>query len=331
MASATFGADGEQFLGSLLGMAIGDALGMPVSGWSKARIQERFGRIEGYHQFIFPDGAEVKPGEFTDESEAALCIVESMTANQGEIDAENIGARLGFLAHGESNRWMGEATRTAILQASDTLVYQVPLDDDGPATGDVAARGIAIGLMHSVGTLNEAFLRIESETVTRITHGSPLAISATSAVAYALQLAARRKTPPAEWAASTAQFLGAGAIADALNRVSELFAAHVTVDDAVAELGDDIQAVAIVPTAIYAAMSAQSFEEAVFAAVNAGGAADARGAIVGAIAGAVYGAGGIPQQLIDDLEGRIYVSLAAPWFYRTARRRAGLILDMTMQ
>jgi hypothetical protein len=32
--------------------------------------------------------------------------------------------------------------------------------------------------------------------------------------------------------------------------------------------------------------------------------------------------------MIDDLEGRIYVSLAAPWFYRTALRRAGLVLDL---
>lgn len=331
MASNTFGADGEQFLGALLGMAIGDALGMPVAGWSADRIQERFGRIDDYHERIFDDGAEIKPGEFTDESEAALCIVESFTANQGELDPDNIGARLGFLAAGESRRWMGESTRSALAHAAETLVYQVPFDDDGPATGDVAARGIPIGLIHAVGTFDPNALQTNAEVVTRITHGSPLAINATAAVAYAVQLAARRKTSASTWASETASFIRHGAIADALTKAGELIGKDAPLEVAVAEIGDGISATSVVPTALYAAMRAKTFEDAVFSAVNAGGAADARGAIAGAIAGASVGASGIPQQLIDDLEGRIYVSLAAPWFYRTARRRAGLVIDLTMQ
>lgn len=331
MASKTFGADGEQFLGALLGMAIGDALGMPVSGWSAERIRDRFNVIDNYHQRIFDDGAEIKPGEFTDESEAALCIVESFTANQGELDPDNIGARLSFLAAGESRRWMGEATRSALTRAAETLVYQVPFDDDGPATGDVAARGIAIGLIHAVGTFNANALQSDSEVVTRITHGSPLAINATAAVAYAVQLAGRRTTAASNWAGETASFIRHGAIADALTKSSEFVVDDATLETVVAELGDDNNVTAVVPTGIYAAMRAKTFEDAVYTAVNAGGAADARGAIAGAIAGASFGASGIPQHLIDDLEGRIYVSLAAPWFYRTARRRAGLIIDLTMQ
>ena len=31
---------------------------------------------------------------------------------------------------------------------------------------------------------------------------------------------------------------------------------------------------------------------------------------------------------IDDLEGRIYVSLAAPWFYRTVLRQSGTVIDL---
>ena len=46
------GANQERFLGALLGMAIGDALGMPVAGWSAARIRERFGRIDVLHNNV---------------------------------------------------------------------------------------------------------------------------------------------------------------------------------------------------------------------------------------------------------------------------------------
>jgi len=35
----------EKIVGSLVGCAVGDALGMPVEGWPKARIQKYCGRI----------------------------------------------------------------------------------------------------------------------------------------------------------------------------------------------------------------------------------------------------------------------------------------------
>jgi ADP-ribosyl-[dinitrogen reductase] hydrolase len=325
---ANSGASQERFLGTLLGMAIGDALGMPVAGWSAGRIRERFGQIDDYHHRVFPDGAEIKAGEFTDESEVALCIVESFTANQGTLDPDNIGARLGFLAAGESKRWMGDATLAALARSAGTLVYQVPLDEDGPATGDVAARGIPIGLIHAIGPLNAPQLRADAELVTRLTHGSPLAIAAVTAVAFAVQLAARREPPSSEWAAQTAEFIGVGTVAEYLTAAASLVSAGESATTAISRLGTGPEAAPVVASALYAAMSAATFEDAVFTAVNAGGATDARAAIAGAIAGAALGAGGIPQRLIDDMEGRIYVSLAAPWFYRTVLRRSGTVIDL---
>jgi ADP-ribosyl-[dinitrogen reductase] hydrolase len=322
------GANQGRFLGALLGMAIGDALGMPVAGWSAQRIQERFGRIDGYQRRVFPDGAEIKAGEFTDESEIALCIVESFTANQGALDPDNIAARLGFLARGESKRWMGAATLAAVLRSDETDVHQVPLDEDGPATGDVAARGIPIGLIHAVGGFRSDELRADAETVTRLTHGSPLAIAATTAVAFGVQLAARGEVAAERWAAETAAFIGVGGVAERLAVAAELVERDAAVEDAAMRLGTGMDAATVVATGFVAAAVAPTFEDAVFAAVNLGGATDTRGAIAGALAGAARGAGGIPQGLIDDLEGRIYVSLAAPWFYRAALRRAGLVIDL---
>jgi ADP-ribosylglycohydrolase len=308
-------------------MAIGDAMGMPVAGLTTDRIQARYGRLERYQPFTFPDGAEIGAGEFTDESEIALCIIESFTANQGEFDVANIGARMGFLARGESKRWMAPDTLAALL-VDDEPTYVVPLSDDGPATGEVAARGIPIGMIHAVGTLDGDQLRRDAEVVTRLTHGSPLAIAATTAVAHAVQLAARREVAIEEVLRLTADFVGVGAIAECLYRAAQLLDQNVSLDAAAKEFGAGGDATAAVPTALYAAVLAASFEQTVFDAVNLGGATDTRGAIAGAVAGARFGAGGIPQQLIDELEGRIYVSLAAPWFYRTSRRRAGMIIDL---
>lgn len=318
----------DSFLGALLGMAIGDALGMPVEGLAADAIRAEVGRIDGYRSRLLADGQEIKPGEFTDESEIALCIVESLTTNQGELDAENIGARMLFLAKGDSKRWVRGDTLNALAEAESTLQFWVPIDEDGPATGDVASRGVPIGLLHAIGNLHAYALREDAETVTRLTHGSPAAIAATTAVAFAVQLAARGETPVSEWAANTAEFLGGGGLASKLAMVDQLILSKSDAESAFEMIGPGISATESVSSAFYAAMSAESFEDAVFQAVNAGGAADTRGAIAGALYGAKVGVSGIPQSLIDGLESRIYVSLAAPWFHKVALRHAGQVIDL---
>jgi len=316
-------ADQNRFLGTLLGMAIGDALGMPVTGWPAERIRERIGSVDDYHRRVFDDGAEIKAGEFTDESEIALCIVEAVTANGGVLDPDLIGPRMLYLARGESKRWMHADTLTALAIAEDSLDFTVPLNEDGPSTGDVALRGVPVGLLHSVGTVSEKRLMQDAEIATRLTHGSPRAIASVAAVAHGIVLAARDAADGTELAAQTARFLGGGSIADALEA-----SGTPSLESAVDVLGNGNDAAAVIGTGFAAAIEARSFEEAVFRAVNAGGAADSRGAIAGALAGARFGASGIPQELIDHLEGRIYISLAAPWFYKTAMRRAGLLIDL---
>lgn len=324
------GATEGRFLGALLGMAIGDALGMPVAGWPAARIADRFGRIDGYQLRVLPDGTEVPAGEMTDETEFALAIVEGLTTNGGRLTPEtidSIGARFLYLAKGESARWLGEETKAALARSDETLDFVAPLADDGPATGDVAARGVPIGLLHAVGRFDPAALRADAEAVTRITHGAPAAIAATTAVAYGVMLATRGDVPPAAWIGETAVFLDTGELADAL-RAADAAAPGTDTATHLAARGTGIAATESVPAAFVAASRAESYAEAVFTAVNAGGASDTVGAIAGALAGAAGGDTSLPQSLIEGLGSRIYVSLAAPWFFRTAQQRAGLLINL---
>jgi ADP-ribosylglycohydrolase len=329
---ATSTVNQDQFLGGLLGLAIGDAMGMPVKGWSAEQIRERLGRIEGYHRLVLEDGAELNAGEFTDETEIVLCIVESMTTNGGELDLDTAGARLLFLARGESRRWLSDHERRALDLAAETLEFQVPINEDDPATGDVATRGVPIGLAHAIGAFQPDSLRADAEAATRLTHGSPAAIAGTTAVAYAVNLAARGETPPDRWMEETADFLGAGATAEALRAAAARLASGADAATIIAELGTGEEAAAVIATAFVAAVAnPDRIEDAVALAVNAGGATDSRGAIAGALLGAAHGSSGIPQRLIDELESRIYVSLAAPWFYRGALRRSGQMINLDVQ
>ncbi len=57
-----------------------------------------------------------------------------------------------------------------------------------------------------------------------------------------------------------------------------------------------------------AAFGHDAFEPAVVFAVNLGGDADTNGAVAGALAGARFGAGGIPQRWIEPLMRKAVVS-----------------------
>jgi ADP-ribosylglycohydrolase len=317
----------DNFLGALLGLAIGDALGMPFADQTGNAKPTPHAPIDGYVPKRFSDGVEIAAGEFTDESEIALCVVESMTVNSGTVDPDMIAPRVIHLANGESRRWLHPATLAALARAETTDEFQVPIDEDGPATGDVAARGAPIGLLHSVGQFRPDAFRADVEAVVRLTHGSPAAISAATAVAYAVRLAAIG-APPRDWARETAAFVS-GAIAERLVDLDQMLEAGKTLDAVLATTGVGLVATESVPAALAAAIVAEQFKDAVFAAVNPGGASDAIGAIAGAVAGARFGSAGIPQRLIDGLQGRIYVSLAAPWFWKAAQKRAGLLIDLT--
>ncbi len=315
------------FLGALLGMAIGDALGAPLIGMTSEEIAARFGRVTSFLPITDPESGETHRGEFTDESEIALCLVESMTANGGRIDPETAGMRMVHLAAGASRHWLQPATAAALDRAGETLEFTLPLSDEGHlAGGDVATRGVPIGLMHAVGRFDPARLQADALTAAQLTDGSPAAADAVTGVAYLTRLAATG-VPARELARQTAEFLGTGAIAASLARLDTMLD-ESSMPEIVAAFGSDIVAEAAVPTAVAATVLGNRFEDAIAMSVQVGGAADTRGALAGALAGASGGAAGIPQGLIDGLEGRIYVSLAAPWFHKAARQRAGQLLDL---
>ena len=282
------------FLGALLGAAIGDALGAPVDGLATDEARARFGALPGY--LPRPDAEPGQPatGEITDKTETLLCIVESLTTNDGMLDPANINARLVFLREGPSQRWMSDATIHGIEDAAgrDGLVSEEVVS---APEASVAVRGIAVGLLHAVGAENDALLATEAGIVTRLTHGGEAAAWPTELVARATAAAARSGELPMDLASRPP---ASGPVERAVCR------------------------------AVERVRTSRTFEEAVLAIVGDGGEASALGAIAGGVAGARFGASGIPQQLIDGLDARIYLSMAAPWFYRTVLRRSGTVLDL---
>jgi ADP-ribosylglycohydrolase len=301
----------ERTLGSILGLGIGDALGMPVSGWSAEQIAETYGRIDAYHPREFADGTELKAGEFTDETEIALCIMETYTSASGELDPELIRARMQFLARDESRRWMNPETLRSL--DDDAEPWYRSSDDTDP---EVALRGIPIGIIHAAPTIDEAALYRDVETVVGLTHRNQATCEQAALVAIAIALV----LSGADDQASLFDSLAARAPSDTLRQALEA--------ERAGQPPTGNKAIDTITSAVGIFVGADRFEDAVFTAASAGGATDARAALAGSLAGAHFGAGGIPQRLIDELEGRIYLTLAAPWFYRTVQLMTGRGLSL---
>jgi len=293
----TSAATEDQFLGTLLGLAIGDGLGRPVRGFSQGEIHEKYGVI---HSYIRTEAelTGTSPGEISDKTEICLCIVESLTTNDGLLDPVNINARMTFLVRGPSREYMSEAVISGV-EVAEAHDGQVPADRQDTPELAVAIRGVPVGLVHAVGAFDEGTIRRESSVVSRLTHGGSGQADLTAMVALAVCQAARSETS----AGPSEGLLTPYALADDL-------------------AGSVIRGIA------ESVEQAKHFEDSLFEWVGYGGETDVTGAIAGAIAGARFGASGIPQDLIDGLDARIYLSMAAPWFFRTALRRAGTVIDL---
>ena len=313
----------ERTLGAILGLAIGDALGMPVIGRTPGEIASEFGTVDSFHGRTFPDGAELAPGEFTDETEIALCIMETYTSANGDLDPELIRARMQFLARGESRRWMSAETLRSLDDDADPW-YCSPNSDDP----EVALRGIPIGLIHAVPVIDQAALYRDVEAVVSLTHCNRAAVEQSALVATAVARTLAGSSSQATLLDDVHPAIVDPEIAAAVKRARESIATAPDLTAFMSESKTGNPAIDVITSGIAAFMVAPKFEDAVFAAASSGGASDSRAALAGAIAGAHFGAGGIPQPLIDRLEGRIYLTLAAPWFYRTIQLMTGRGISM---
>lgn len=323
----------DRFLGCLLGQGIGDALGMPFAGLAHDEIAVRYGVVDGYVATLDGEGNEVlAAGQVGPSTELALCLTESMLPTNGFIDPRTAGYRFVQLLQGPNARLLSGTTRAALERARENWEFQDGLGGEGTAGTGAAARIAPVALMHSLGRMNVEVLVREVIRATVITHANPEATNGALGVAWAIQRIVRREIPPIMLISEVLSFIDEDDVARNLRKAERLLLARGGPEDdaaALALIGTSGWVVEAVPAALYlAAAWGDDFRGAVNAAASAGGATDAIGAMVGALAGAWVGAEALPLDLVDGLESRMYILMAAPALYRVAQRRAGLYLQL---
>ena len=277
----------DRTIGALLGLAVGEALGAQVEGLDAAAAAGKAPReIAASGKFA--------AGESTGGVELALVVLRSI---QSRRRLELADVAQGLL------RWFGggpkrvpDLLRAALenLRAgesheqSGTLAWE-DAGRDAPHNGSLVWASVPVALLHVKDTEG---LVDEAAALSRVTHHDPRSVAGCAAVATAVSLLIRGEKD-AEDAIFRAASVASG-FSDEVRSAIERGAAKKPDQVQAAEHRGSV--LATVEIAFSALASAASFEEGLFAVVSRGGDADVNGAVAGALLGARFGKGQIPER-----------------------------------
>jgi ADP-ribosylglycohydrolase len=299
----------DRYRGAMLGTAIGDALGRPAEGLSPRNIREAFGELTDFRPWLgWTDGPT---GTFTDDTEMALCIAQSIVERQG-IDPDDLADR--FRAWGRIGRGMGSATRAACRRIGDGFKwYEAGSDSAG---NGAAMRAAPVALFDSI---DMDALRTDAAVTAVITHNQATAVASTIIAAYTV---AHLLHTPAGYFDADDLLLGIEAVTSAvedpalperrdprsvvtlMGRIRDVFAMRDrSLDQIFALTYNGAFVLESLPAALAAFLSSpEDPEQVIVAAVNAGYDADTIGAMAGAFAGAYHGESRLPERWVADIE-----------------------------
>ena len=297
----------ERFAGCLFGLAVGDALGGKFEAQSAEAIRKRFRSTE---QLIAYPQDEIW---YTDDTQMAIGVAEALL-ERGEI-AEDVLCRA-FVANYLPSRGYGRGARAVLDAMEEGRDYRAVAEQHFPggSFGNGAAMRVApVGLLFRD---DHRRLWEQARLSALPTHLHPLGIEGAQLLALAVALCSGMER--FDHAGFFAALLAACESADYRAKLEE--AARARTPDDLAGLGNRIEALHSVPTAIASfALAPESFEDAVCNVIFLGGDTDTLAAMAGSLSGAYLGIGRLPGRLVGLLEsspkGRDYIrQLAARLF-----------------
>lgn len=293
--------DNEKAMGTLLGLACGDALGRPVEFMSPAAIEREHGTVRemlGY-------GTHGQPaGTITDDTEMALCIARSLDERE-RFDPEDVARR--FVEWYDGGPFdIGVMTASAIRLLEQGLAW----DEAGQRVRERSHEGGNAGngsvmrcAPHAVAYADdpEALDRASRQS-SQITHADPRCTAGCAVLNATIAGLLDGEADPLDGALSTASPIPVE-LADALAAVPD--------DVAPADLQNSGYAVTTLQAGLYHGLTAESAEAAIVDAVAMGGDTDTIGAVAGAVAGARFGVEALPDRWLADLPCRTELSSLA--------------------
>jgi len=282
--------------GALLGLAVGDAIGTTLE-FSRRDSGGRVSDMVGGGPF------RLQPGEWTDDTAMALALAESLAVDAA-LDVNDLMSR--FTAWWQQGDYsctgrcfdIGITTRKALSQFARSGDPLAGSTDPMSAGNGSLMRLAPVAIRH---WRSRALLADVAARQSRTTHAAPEAVAA--CVVYAEMLADAIAGMPRHMLLAATR----SSQASAIDRIVQ--------GSWRGRPRSDIRSSGYVVHSLEAALwcvgRTSSFAEAVLLAANLGDDADTVAAITGQLAGALYGASGIPARWLERLAWRDRLDSAA--------------------
>ncbi|MGO1072432.1 ADP-ribosylglycohydrolase family protein [Lysobacter sp. CA199] len=301
----------QRYLGCLLGLACGDAVGTTVEFRGRGDFEPLTGMVGG-------GPFALRAGEWTDDTSMALCLAASLIHCRGFDARDQMNRYCNWRAHGymSSN---GECFDIGMTVSAALDRY---LRNQDPYAGDPGPRAAGNGALMRLAPVPMLWRR-DAEQVrhyaaesTRTTHGADEALDCSRLFAGQLRAA----------------LMGAGqeavltpAMAPPASESVAAIHARAYAGKPESEIVGSGYSVQSLETALWCFLHTDSFETAILRAANLGDDADTTAAICGQIAGAYYGVDAIPRDWLDTLVMREEIATMADALLALSERSDGLI------
>ncbi len=284
-------------LAALLGTAIGDALGFPFEGLSREALKDV--DLSRYHAGDFP------PGTWSDDTSLTFITAESLVERKG-LDLADLGQRFlrwlreGYLTPFGRAIGVGRATREAL----ERLARGVPPEE----AGGRGERDNGNGALMRILPVVLWYLKEEAEGLLRpvhraaaLTHAHPRNLVACGIYAFLVKGLFRER----DFSRALAFALKEARLRYREGPLAEERRHFERLERIEALSSEDIRASGYVVHSLEAVCwvmaQTSSFEEAVALAVRLGEDTDTTAAIVGGLAGLLYGPESLPPSLVEGL------------------------------
>ena len=340
----------DRFVGCLLGVAIGDALGAPFENMPAEEIAQIPGAGERYfdgsvNTHRFAGMQELKPGDWTDDTQLTLAVARSFQPD-GRFDMDRVARE-----HiDESTRpfgW-GGTTRKAVRRLAEGTHWSQSAEPNGAGNGvvmKIAPLGLAESLNQDIRLLKSEGLNEQGLALGRMTHGHPAAVIAGVVHANVISVFACLDAQTAVSSGGGNAFVNLTSGLAAFHEkavesheplISSIFIRlgklglsgrldQMTAQQIAAEFGGGTKAVFTawnsVGTAYACFLRNQNSFKSVQQAVLCGGDADSNASIVGSLLGALHGPSIFPAELVAGLNRREEVVKTAELLHEAVSRR----------
>ncbi|RMH18891.1 MAG: ADP-ribosylglycohydrolase family protein [Gammaproteobacteria bacterium] len=290
-------------IGSLLGLAVGDAVGTTLEFKPRDTYPPLEDMIGGG-----PFGLDA--GQWTDDTSMALALADSLI-EAPDFDPADLMRR--FVAWRDEGEYSCTGRCFDIGRTVNSALNRWQNTDD-PYAGSIDPNSAGNGSLMRLAPVairywnNPEKRRAIAAAQSRTTHGAPEAIDA--CVAYADLIADAIDGMPIEQVLAPREGGYAG-------RIAEIIAGSWR-NKPRSKIESSGYVAHSLEAALWSVGTTSDFREAILAAANLGGDADTTAAIAGQLAGALYGANGIPDDWLEKLAWRDIIGSKARQLFKAS-------------